>query len=68
MKIQKHKGDTLNIYRALHTFYKTIIIPMVRSSFSRTGFRFNSDNLLVPSAINRTEVLARISVPEMSLE
>jgi hypothetical protein len=44
------------------------MILMVQWSFSRAGFRLNSDNLLAPLAINRTEVLAQISVPEMSPE
>jgi hypothetical protein len=41
---------------------------MVRWSWSRAGFRLISDDLLAPIIINRTEVLARIIVPEMSLE
>jgi hypothetical protein len=52
----------------LHAFYKATIIPMAGWSFSHAGFRINSENLLALLAINRTEVLARISVTEMSFE
>jgi hypothetical protein len=41
---------------------------MVRWSFSRTGFRIKSDNILAPLAVNCAKVLAQISVPEMPLE
>jgi hypothetical protein len=41
---------------------------MVRWSFSRAGFRLNSDNLLARLSVNRTEDLTGVSVPEMSLE
>jgi hypothetical protein len=67
-KAQKFKVEILKIYRALYAFYKTTIIPLVRWSFIRARFRLNSANLIVPLTINRTEVLTRISVPEMSLE
>jgi hypothetical protein len=40
----------------------------VGRSFSRAGFCVNSNNLLASLPINRTEVLAGISVPEISLE
>jgi hypothetical protein len=50
------------------TLYKITIIPMIPWSFSRAGFHINSDDLLASLTINRTEVLARISVPEISLE
>jgi hypothetical protein len=65
---KKRQGETLKIYCALHAFYQATIIPMVRRSFSRAGFRFNPDNLLSLLVINRTEVPARINIPEMSLE
>jgi hypothetical protein len=67
-KIQKLKGETFEIDRALHAFYKATVIPMVQWSLNRAGFWLNSDNLLALLPINRAEGPARISVPEMFLE
>jgi hypothetical protein len=41
---------------------------MVPWSFNHARFPLNSDNLLASLTINHTEILARINVPEMSLE
>jgi hypothetical protein len=67
-KTQTLTDETLKIYRALPAFYKATIVPMFRWSFRLPGFRLNSDNLLAPLTINRSGVLARISVLEVSLE
>jgi hypothetical protein len=67
-KAHKLKGETLKIYRAILALYKATIIPMVRWSFLRAGFRLNPKNLLVALAVTRTEVGERIVVPELSLE
>jgi hypothetical protein len=66
--MQKLKGKTLKIYRAMLAFYKATIIPMVRWSFLRAGFRFKADNLLVPLTVTQTEIREPIVVPELSLE
>jgi hypothetical protein len=62
------KGETRKIYRALLVFYKSTIIPMVRWSFERAGFRLNSDNLLSPLTIDPTSVLDPLDVPELPLD
>jgi hypothetical protein len=65
---QKLKGETFKIHGAFPAFYRATIIPMFQWSFSRARFRLNSNNHFTPRIINRTEVLARISVPEISRE
>jgi hypothetical protein len=67
-KPKQMRGETLKIYRALLAFYKATIIPMVRWSFDRAGFRLNPHDLLGRLTLNPMEVLNRIGVPEMSLE
>jgi hypothetical protein len=62
------KGKTRKIYRVLLAFYKNTIIPMVRWSFERAGFRLNSDNLLSPLIVDPTPVLDRLDVPELLLD
>jgi hypothetical protein len=62
------KGETRKIYRALLAFYKTAIIPMVRWSFERAGFRLNSDNLLSPLTVDPTPILDRFDVPELPFD
>jgi hypothetical protein len=62
------KGETLKIYRAILTYYTAAIIPLVRWSFLRAGFRLNPKYLLVPLTITRTEIRERIVVPELYLE
>jgi hypothetical protein len=51
------KGETRKIYRTLLAFSKSTIIPMIRWSFERAGFRLNSDNLLSPLSVDPTPVL-----------
>jgi hypothetical protein len=46
-KVKGLKGETLKIYRALAAFHKSTIIPMVRWSFVRAGFRRNPNNLFL---------------------
>ena len=67
-KVAEMKGETLKIYRALCAFYKATIIPMVRWSFSRAGFRLDPHNLFAPLTVNPAEVLDRLKVPDISLE
>jgi hypothetical protein len=62
------KGETRQIYRALLSFYKTTIIPMIRWSFVRAGFFLKPENLLGPVGVNGTRVLERIEVPELSVD
>jgi hypothetical protein len=62
------KGETRSIYRALLAFYKSTIIPMVRWSFERAGFRLNSDNLLRHLTVDPTPVLDRLDVPELPFD
>jgi hypothetical protein len=54
------------MYRTLLAFYEAIIILMVKWSFLRPGFRFNSDNLLDPLTVIPSQVLNRIANPEMT--
>jgi hypothetical protein len=67
-KTHELKGETLKIYRAILAFYKATIIPMVRWSFIRAGFRLNPKNLLAPLTVTPADVLARIAMPEVTLE
>jgi hypothetical protein len=62
------KGETRKIYRALLSFYKSIIIPMIRWSFVRAGFFLKPENLLGPVGVNVTRVLERIEVPELPVD
>jgi hypothetical protein len=62
------KGETLTIYRAILTLDKATIIPIVRWSFVRAGFRLNPKNLLAPITVTRADMLARIAMPETGLE
>jgi hypothetical protein len=62
------KGEMLKIYRAILAFYKATIIPMVRWSFVRAGFRLNPENLYAPLTMTPADVLARIAKPEVGLE
>jgi hypothetical protein len=67
-KTPKLKGDILKICRAILANYTAAIIPLVRWSFLRAGFRLNPKYLLVPLTITRTGILERIVVPELYLE
>jgi hypothetical protein len=39
------------MYRAILAFYKTTVIPMVRWSVLRAGFRLNPKNHLAPLTV-----------------
>jgi hypothetical protein len=65
---KRMKRETQKIYRALLALYKSTIIPMVRGSFERAGFRLDSDNLLSPLTVDPTPVLDRLDVPELSFD
>jgi hypothetical protein len=62
------KGETRNTYRALLSFYKSTIIPMIRWSFVRAGFFLKPENLLDPVGVNGTRVLERIEVSELPID
>jgi hypothetical protein len=62
------KEETRKKYRALLSFYKSTIIPMVRWSFERAGFRLNSDHLLSLLTIHPRPVLDRFDVPELPFD
>jgi hypothetical protein len=62
------KGETRKIYRALLSFYKSTIIPMIRWSFVRAGFFLKPENPLGPVGVNGTRVLERIEVPELPVD
>jgi hypothetical protein len=62
------KGETRKTYRALLAFYKSTIIPMVRWSFERAGFRLNSDNLLSLLTVDPTPILDRLNVPGLPFD
>jgi hypothetical protein len=51
----------------LLAFYKATIIPVVRWSFLRAGFRLNPDVLSDPLTVISGQVLNRIAIPEMTL-
>jgi hypothetical protein len=68
VKAHKMKRETFKIYRAILAFDKTTIIPMVRWSFVRAGFRLNPKNLLAPLTVTPAGVLTRIAMPEIGLE
>jgi hypothetical protein len=67
-KTHKMKGEMLKIYRAILAFRKATIIPMVRWSFARAGFRLNPKNLLAPLTVTPAHVLAQIAMHEIGLE
>jgi hypothetical protein len=67
-KTKKMKGETLKIYHALLTFYRSTIIAMVRWSFIRAGFRLNPRNHLDSLIMVPSHILNRIRMPEMALE
>jgi hypothetical protein len=62
------KGETRKIYRALISFYKNTIIPMIRWSFVRAGFFLKPENLLGPVGVNETRPLERIEFPELPVD
>jgi hypothetical protein len=62
------KGETRKIYRALLAFYKSTIIPMVRWSFERAGFRLSSDCLLSLLSVDPTPCFDRFDVPKLSFD
>jgi hypothetical protein len=62
------QGEIRKNYRALLSFYKSTIIPMIRWSFVRAGFFLKPENLLGPVGVNETRVLERIEVPELSVD
>jgi hypothetical protein len=62
------KGEARKTYRALLAFYKSTIIPMVRWSFERAGFRLDSDNLLSPLTVDPTAAFDRLDVPELPFD
>jgi hypothetical protein len=59
------KGETRKIYRALLSFYKSTITPMIRWSFVRAGFFLKPENLLGSVRVSGTRVFERIEVPEL---
>jgi hypothetical protein len=65
-KVKAFKGESLKIYRALAASYKSTIIPMVRWSFVRAGFRLDPDNPFNPVTLHPQMVIAGISLPEIS--
>jgi hypothetical protein len=52
----------------MQAFLKATIVPMVRWSFVRAGFQFDSDRIDRPLTLNPQEAIARIDVPELRLE
>jgi hypothetical protein len=62
------KGETSNFYYALLPFYNNIIIPMVRGSFERAGFRLNSSDFRGAVTVDPTPGLERIAVPELPFD
>jgi hypothetical protein len=62
------KGETRKIYRALLSFYKSTIVPMIRWSFVHAGFFLTPDNCLGPVGVNGTRSLERIEVPELPVD
>jgi hypothetical protein len=62
------KGEGRKIYRALISFYKSTIIPMIRWGFVRAGFFLKPENLLGPVGVNGTRVLERIEVLELPVD
>jgi hypothetical protein len=61
------KGETRNSNRALVSFYKSTIIPMIRWSFVHTGF-LKPENLMDPVGVNGTRVLERIELSELLVD
>jgi hypothetical protein len=45
------------MYRVLLAFYKATIVPMVKWSFLRAGFRLNPDNLMDPVTVIPSQIL-----------
>jgi hypothetical protein len=62
------KREMPKIYRAILAFYQATIIPIVRWSFVRAGFRLNPKNLLASLTVIPVDVLARIAILEIELE
>jgi hypothetical protein len=62
------KGETWKTCKALLSFCKSTIIPMIRWNFVRTGFFLKPKNLLGPVGVNGTRVLERIKVPELPVD
>jgi hypothetical protein len=56
------KRETRKIYRALLSFYKSTIIPMIRWRFVCANFFLKPENLLGPVGVNGTRVLERVEV------
>jgi hypothetical protein len=67
-KTHELKGETLKIYRAILAFYKATIIPIVRWTDIPARFRPNLKNISAPIAVTPADVLARIPMPEVTLE
>jgi hypothetical protein len=62
------KGETRKIYHALLSSYKSTIIPMIRWSFERAGFRLNSGDLLGTVTVNPTSVLEGTDFRELPFD
>jgi hypothetical protein len=62
------KGETRKTERALPSFYKSTIIPMIRWRFVRVSFFLKPENLLDPVRVDGMRVLERIKVPELPVE
>jgi hypothetical protein len=56
------------MHRAILAFYRATIIPIVRWSCIRAGFRLNPEDRLPPLTVTRTEMPERIVLPELSME
>jgi hypothetical protein len=67
-KTKGMKGDTRKIYRALLSFYKSTIIPMIWWIFVRAGFFLKPENLLGPVGVNGKRALERIDVLELPID
>jgi hypothetical protein len=65
-KVKELEKETLRIYRALAASYKSTIIPMVRWSLVRAGFRLNPDRLSAAVTLHPEICIERISLPEIS--
>jgi hypothetical protein len=67
-KTKRMNEDPVKMNRAILAFYKSILIPMVRWSFVRTGCRVNLKDLLARLTVIPSTVLDRIRLPEIRLE
>jgi hypothetical protein len=64
-KSKAMKGETRKMYRALLVFEKATIIPMVRWSFKRTGFRLDLKTSEIQPRLFRTEFWIELVFPTL---